>query len=452
MIVKNLEELVSDYSGEERKARELAIKIAEYAIEKANPEKLVLDFLSVDENRIKLKTGESFYFSKVYVVAIGKAAYPMTKAVVSLIKDVEGIAVTKYGYSKSSKIGKVEVIEAGHPIPDENSVKAVEKALEILKKAKKDDLLILLISGGGSSLFAMPEKGISLKDKIKTYELLLSCGARIQEINTVRKHISAVKGGKFVKKAKCRVLALIISDVVGDDLETIASGISVKDPTTFEDAVKILKDYGIWDEVPESVRKYLERGLKDGEETLKEDLDNVTNKLICGSSKVCEFAFEKAEELGLKAVILTSLLEGESREVGVALASIAAEVKKNGRPVKPPVAMIAGGETTVTLSKDKAKGGPNQELALGFAKKLSYSNCSCVCLVSLDTDGTDGPTDAAGGIVSNDTWEKIKKAGMDPLKELMRHNSYEALKVAKSLVFTGPTETNVNSISVLVVL
>ncbi len=449
--VKNREELLSDYSGVERELRESAILIAEHAVSMANPEKLVLDYLTLENGSLKTKDGRTFDFDKAYVVALGKAAYPMAKAVSELLEDriEDGVVVTKYGYSQSSRVGVMEVIEAGHPVPDENSLKGAERGLEVAEKVGKNDLLLLLVSGGGSALFAMPEKGISLEDKIKTYELLLKSGARIQEINTVRKHISAVKGGKFVKRVRGKVLALIISDVVGDNLEAIASGISVKDPTTFEDAVRILKNYGIWDRVPESVRRHLERGLRgEVEETLKESLDNVVNVLICSSSKVCGFAAEKAEELGFKPFVMSSVLEGEAKDAGVVIASIALEFGKR----MEKVALVFGGETTVTFCGESGKGGkggPNQELALGFARKVSGS-CG-VCAIAIDTDGTDGPTDAAGGLTSADTWERIERAGMDPLKELRNHNAYEALKAGNALVITGPTDTNVNSLVVVLI-
>ena len=455
MLVKNIDELLSGYEGVEKYLRERAVLIAEHAVDMANPEKLVKSYLYCRNGTLKVKNCGDFEFSKAYVVAIGKAAYPMAKAVDEIIGDriAEGIVVTKYGYSESRRVGIMDVVEAGHPVPDENSMKAAKKGLEIAEKVGEDDILILLVSGGGSALFVMPERGISLEDKIKTYKLLLKSGARIQEINTVRKHISAVKGGKFVKKVRGKVLSLIISDVVGDNLEAIASGISVKDPTTFEDAVKILKNYEIWYKIPESVRTYLERGLKgEEEESLKVDLENVTNKLICSSSKVCEFAAKKARTLGFTPVILSSVLEGESKDVGIALASIAVEIRKNKRPFNPPVALIAGGETTVTFNgKKTGKGGPNQELALGFAKKLEESKVDGICIFSLDTDGTDGPTDAAGGLVSSDTWERIVRERVDPLKELMMHNAYTALKAGNALVITGPTDTNVNSIAIIVI-
>ncbi len=448
--VKNREELLANYTGVERELREKAIEIVEHAVNMANPERLVLDYISLEGNTLLTKDGRKFGFEKVYVVAIGKAAYPMAKAVNEVLGDriAEGVVVTKYGYSQSSRVGVMEVIEAGHPVPDENSLRGAERGLEIAEKVGENDLLILLVSGGGSALFAMPEDGISLQDKIETYRLLLKSGARIQEVNTVRKHISAVKGGKFVKRVKGKVLSLIISDVVGDDLEAIASGISVKDPTTFEDAVRILKNYGIWDKIPESVRNYLERGLRgEVEETLKEDLENVVNVLICSSSKVCSFAAEKAKELGFKPVIMSSVLEGEAKDAGIVLASIALESLKRGERV----AMIYGGETTVTFCGESkgGKGGPNQELALGFARKVSGSKG--VCAISVDTDGTDGPTDAAGGLVSADTWERIEKSGLDPLRELRNHNAYEALKAGNALVITGPTDTNVNSLAVVLI-
>ncbi len=463
--VKNRDELLSGYEGIERELRECAIRIAEHAVRMADPERLVLDYFESlknagDKFTVRTKDGREFEFRGVYVVAIGKAAYPMAKAVNEIFGERirDGVVVTKYGYSRSDRIGVMEVIEARHPVPDENSLRGAERGLEIAGKVGEEDLLILLVSGGGSALFAMPENGITLEDKIETYRLLLKSGARIQEVNTVRKHISAVKGGKFVKRVRGKVLSLIISDVVGDNLEAIASGISVKDPTTFEDAVKILKNYGIWDKIPDSVRSYLERGLKgEVEETLKEDLKNVVNVLICSSSKVCSFAAEKAEELGFNPVIMSSVLEGEAKDAGIVIASIALEMR-NRKSEK--MAMIFGGETTVTFceagnemkgekERKEGKGGPNQELALGFARKVSGS-CG-VCLIAIDTDGTDGPTDAAGGLSSGDTWGRIEKAGMDPLRELRNHNAYEALKAGNALVITGPTDTNVNSLVIVLV-
>ncbi len=447
-MIKNKDEILSFGDVE---AKDTALQIVEHVISKADPYRIVKESVRVEGSRIVVE-GRSFEIvGDIYVVAIGKASCPMAKAIEELLgsKIKEGIAITKYGYA--IPLSRIDVVEAGHPIPDENSVRGAEKAIEIVKKVGKNDILIVLVSGGGSALFVMPEDGISLQDKIKTNELLLKSGAKIHEINTVRKHISKVKGGKFVKDVKGEVISLIISDVVGDNLEVIASGITVKDPTTFEDAYKVLRNHSIWDKVPESVKKHIELGMKGmREETLKEDLKNVHNFLICSSKKVCEFAREKAKELGYPAHIVTSALEGEAKHVGTVIASIVQEVWKNDRPFKRPAVLIFGGETTVTIAGKAGKGGPNQELALSSAKKIAKLR-GC-CIISIDTDGTDGPTDAAGGIVDSHTLAVLEANGIDVDEYLNNHNAYEALKVAKGLVFTGATKTNVNSLVVAVVL
>ena len=445
-MIKNRDEILSFGDVE---AKDVALQIVEHAIARADPYRIVKESVKVEGSKIIVE-GRSFEIKgDIYVVAIGKASCPMAKAIEELLGDriKEGVAVTKYGYAV--QLSRIDVVEAGHPIPDENSVRGAERAIEIAKKVGKDDILIVLVSGGGSALFVMPEDGISLDDKVKTNELLLKSGAKIHEINAVRKHISKVKGGKFVKDVEGTVISLIISDVVGDNLEVIASGITVKDPTTFEDAYRVLKHYSIWDKVPESVRKHIELGMKGmREETLKEDLKNVHNFLICSSKKVCEFASEKAEELGYRAYIVTSSLEGEAKHAGTVIASIVQEIWRNNRPFKKPAVLIFGGETTVTIAGKAGKGGPNQELALSSAKKIDKLR-GC-CIISIDTDGTDGPTDAAGGIVDSHTVEVLDANGIDVDEYLSNHNAYEALKVAKGLDFTGATKTNVNSLVVAV--
>ncbi len=445
-MIRNRDEILSYGDVDAKRA---AMEIVEKAIERADPYRIVLESVKVEGDELVVN-GERFKLGNVYVVAIGKGACPMAKAIEDVLGEriAGGVVVTKYGYSM--KLG-IEVIEAGHPVPDENSLKAAEKALEIARSAGKDDLLIVLISGGGSSLFVMPDDDITLEEKIETYKLLLESGARIQEVNTVRKHISRVKGGKFVKGLKCKVLGLIISDVVGDDLGSIASGITVEDGTTFKDAYEILKRYSLLEKVPESVRRHIEEGMKGKrEETLKRLPENVKNFLICSSGRVCEFAAEASESLGLKPYIMTSSLEGYAESAGLFIGSIVREICANGRPFERGVALIFGGETTVKLEEPHGLGGPNQELALSASRKISGMR-GC-CIISVDTDGTDGPTDAAGGIVDSYTLEMLEKEGIDVYDALSRHDSYNALKAVKSLVYTGPTRTNVNSLAVAVIV
>ncbi|ADT83788.1 glycerate kinase type-2 family protein [Thermococcus barophilus] len=432
------------------KAKEIALTLMEEAIKSSDPYEAVKRALKMKDDKLIVMGKEFPIKGKIYVLAFGKAACSMAKAVEEILRDKleEGIAVTKYGYALPLK--KIEVIEAGHPIPDENSMKGALAGVELAKKVDKDDILLVLISGGGSALFCLPEDGISLEDKIKTNELLLKSGAKIYEINTVRKHISKVKGGKLAKLVKGTLISLILSDVVGDPLEAIASGPTVKDPTTFEDAYRILKVYGIWEEIPEGVKRHIEKGLKgEVEETLKENLPNVHNFIIGSVSKACESARGKAEELGLKAYILTTTLEGEAKDVALALGSIIEEIYNKNRPFEKPVVLIAGGETTVTILGKAGMGGPNQEIALSISRKISGLRGTAV--LAMDTDGTDGPTDAAGGLVDSYTLDVLKKGGTDVDEYLATHSTYDALKKAKALLITGPTRTNVNSIFIAVI-
>ncbi|MCD6503480.1 MAG: glycerate kinase [Euryarchaeota archaeon] len=434
----------------DREPKKIALEVFKEVLKSADPYNAVRNALKLEENKLTIM-GKSFDIrGDVYVLAFGKAACPMAKAVEETLEDLlkEGLAITKYGYTAPLK--KVKVIEAGHPVPDENSLKGTIRGIELMKKVRENDIVIVLISGGGSALFTLPEDGISLNDLIKTHELLVKSGARIHEINVVRKHISKVKGGKLARMVKGTIIAMIISDVVGDNLEVIASGPTVSDPTTFKDAYEILKTYNLWKKLPESVKRHIKLGLKGFvEETVKEDLPNVHNFLIAGNTIACEAAQKKAEELGFKAHILTTTLEGEAKDVGTSLGSIVEEIYKKGRPFKRPCILIAGGETTVTLKENIGKGGPNQELALSIARKIK--KLRGVAVLAADTDGTDGPTDAAGGLVDSYTAEILEKKGVNIERVLRKHNAYEALRNANALLFTGPTRTNVNSIVIIVI-
>ncbi len=433
-------------------ARTAALDIMRAAIESSDPYRAVRRGINFDGNRLTV-SGEEFPLSgKVYLLAFGKAACSMARAVADLLGEriEEGVIITKYGYAENCpRTERLRIIEAGHPVPDENSLLGGKLGLELAGKVGEDDVLLVLISGGGSALFLLPERGITLEDKIRTNELLLKSGAKIYEINTVRKHISAVKGGKLAKRVRGTVISLILSDVVGDPLEAIASGPTVKDPTTFRDAFRILRLYGVWEELPESVKRHIELGLEGkAEETLKEDLPNVHNFIVGSGRMACEAALAKARELGYNALLLTTTLEGEAREVALAVGSIVQEVARYDRPVPKPAVLIAGGEWTVTIEGESGLGGPNQEFALSVARKIAGLNA---VVLAVDTDGTDGPTDAAGGIVDGKTLEELKKAGIDVEEVLRRHDAYRALERVGALLKTGPTGTNVNSLVIAVI-
>ncbi|MCS7174441.1 glycerate kinase type-2 family protein [Pseudothermotoga sp.] len=409
--------------------RKDALKVVQSAIEHALP-----------DNAVKQKL-EQIELSSVVLVAIGKAAWRMAKAAKDVLKDEikKGIVITKYNHSEGD-IDGVEIYEAGHPVPDENTMKATERALQLVKNLTQNDTVLLLISGGGSSLFEKPKGSVTLDQLQKLTNQLLKSGASIEEINAVRKHLSEVKGGRFAQKVfPARVVCLILSDVLGDKLDVIASGPAHPDSSTSQQALEILKKYNI--SVEENVLKEL------SEETPK-SLSNVESHIV-GSVKIaCEKAVEVAEGLGYNSTILTTNLDCEAKEAGFFIASIAKELVLHDRPLKKPCALVLGGETVVHV-KGRGKGGRNQELALSAAIKIAGLDDVVIC--SVGTDGTDGPTDAAGGLVDGKTVERIKKAGFDPMKFLEENDSYNALKIAKDLLVTGPTGTNVNDLILILV-
>ncbi|MEM3579601.1 MAG: glycerate kinase, partial [Candidatus Bathyarchaeia archaeon] len=328
------------------------------------------------------------------------------------------------------------------------------RMLEIAENADEKDLIICLISGGGSSLMPMPRDGISLADKREITDALLKCGATINEINTVRKHISNFKGGWLAKKAyPATIINLILSDVVGDPLDFIASGPTVPDSTTFKDAINVLKKYNLWEKAPESIRRVLtdgEKGIipetpKEGDEAFKKVFNIVIGNNRLASQKAKEYLASQ----GLNTLLLTTTLEGEARHVGTILSAIANEAAKYDNPIAKPAGIIAGGETTVKVI-GKGIGGRNQEIALSAAKKLS--GIEGAVIASLSTDGIDGPTDAAGAIVDGKTLTKAHEMGLNTEKFLAENDSYHFFAKLGDLIFTGPTGTNVNDISVIVVL
>jgi len=378
----------------------------------------------------------------IVLIAIGKAAWRMASAAKELLGNriSKGIVITKYGHSEGDIEG-IEVYEAGHPVPDENTILATKRVLEMTSKLSSNQIVLFLISGGGSALFELPKDGITLAEMQGITNQLLKSGASIVEINTVRKHLSAVKGGRFAQHvAPAKVISLVLSDVLGDRLDSIASGPAYPDSSTSQQALEIVARYNI--QLSKEALEVL------GEETPKK-LDNVESHIIGSVKMACEKAQELAEEMGYNTLLLTTSLDCEVREAGRMFGSIAREIKSYNRPIKKPCAIVAGGETVVHV-KGNGKGGRNQELALSFA--LSTEGLDGVALCSVGTDGTDGPTDAAGGIVDGQSAQKIRQAGYSPEELLENNDSYNALKIANDLLITGPTGTNVNDIVILLVV
>jgi len=398
------------------------------------------DFLCVSEETLDLARTR-----RILVVGMGKASARMAASLEALLgrRISGGLVVTADGYKVATR--NVEIAEASHPVPDARGLAAAERIVTLVGEASEEDLVIVLISGGGSALLPLPALGITLFDLAATNELLLHSGAKIQEINTVRKHLSRVKGGQLARHAfPAQVLALVLSDVPGDSLHAIASGPTVADPTTFQEAKRILLHYHLWEKVPNSVRERISAGITDdAEETPKPGADAFqrVKTLIIGSGSVAaEAALVEAKRLGYHTLLLTTTLEGEAREVGKLLAALAREEALRNRPLPHPALIMAAGETTVTV-RGEGRGGRNQELALSAA--LAIEGIPRVVIASLGTDGRDGPTDAAGGMVDGGTVGRMEEQGVDPREYLTRNDAYRALEHAGDLILTGPTGTNV---------
>ncbi|MBQ3797666.1 MAG: glycerate kinase [Butyrivibrio sp.] len=372
---------------------------------------------------------------KKYVVAIGKAAWQMSKAASDFLgeKITDGVCITKYEHVLG-EIPSIRCFEAGHPVLDDNSVSATREAEKLVEGLSKDDLVIFLISGGGSALFEDP--AISLSELQDINKQLLSCGASITEINTIRKRLSNVKGGKFAKKCEpATVFSIILSDIIGDPLDMIASGPAYPDSATSKDALGIVKKYDL--KLSGTVLSLLEK------ETPKE-LSNVITNITGSVKQLCKAAMTKCKELGYEPVFLTAALDCEAREAGRFLSAIAREHASDGSSM----AYILGGETVVHIT-GKGLGGRNQELALSAAPGIS--GLSNVCVFSVGSDGTDGPTDAAGGIVDGASAGILKEKGISIDALLQNNDSYNGLKECDGLIITGPTGTNVNDIAVLLI-
>ena len=369
---------------------------------------------------------------KTYVAAAGKAAAAMAAAVEASWKGpLEGIAITRYGHGLPTK--HIRVVEAGHPVPDEAGEKAAREILEKVRALGPNDLLLALLSGGGSSLLSLPATDVPMADLKAVTSQLLKSGAAIQEMNTVRKHLSAIHGGRLAAASRAPVVALIISDVTGDDPTHIASGPCAPDPTTYEDAREILQRYRV--APPDSVRQRLGHAKDETPKPGDPAFARVQNKVIATAHRSLEAAAAVFQQAGVTPVILGDTVTGEAAEVGKVMAAIVHEVRKHGKPWKPPVALISGGECTVTLTGEGGRGGRCAEFLLSLGIETGG-----VWAIAADTDGIDGSEDNAGAILTPDSLQR----GRDAKAMLARHDSYGFFSALGDLVVTGPTRTNVN--------
>jgi len=406
-----------------------------------------------DTLHIGNKNYELSRFGRIHVIGAGKAAAPMATAIEEILEDKISSGVINVKYGHVNKPGRIKVIEAGHPIPDQNGRDGTESIMDLAESSRENDLVICLISGGGSALLPLPATGITLKDKQDTIKILLSCGASIDEINSIRKHISGIKGGMLARAVyPAALVSLILSDVVGDDLDVIASGPSVPDSSTYEDCTEIIRHYEISDKLPKTVYSYICKGAsglipetpKPGDPIFEKTAD-----LIIGSNmEAILSAKKKAEELGYSTIVLSSMIEGETKHVARVHAAIAKEIRKTGNPLPAPACILSGGETTVTITGN-GRGGRNQEFSLAAA--LDISKHQDIVIFSAGTDGTDGPTDAAGAVADTTTVKRALEKQADPGTFLSNNDSYNFFRIIDDLVLTGPTNTNVMDLRIVLV-
>lgn len=448
-MIRNLSELM--HSNLHRDA----LKIIEAGLTAADPVKAVKGKVKLIDNKLIVNGHELSIERGVKVLGFGKASAHMALGIEEVLGDliIDGAVIIPKG-TTSPALKKIKVLYGSHPVPDESSLNSTKELLKLAETRKEGEVFIVLISGGGSALFEVPVDPIDLNDLRKTTSLLLRSGADIKEINTVRKHISRVKGGRLAELLyPATTASLILSDVVGDPIEFIASGPTAPDSTTYAEAVSVLRRYGIWDLVPESVREVLSRGLR-GElpETPKPDnpiFKNVMNVIVASNYLSLKAMEEVARRLGYNPLIVTSMMEGEAREVGKFIAGIIRNIKAYDEPVKKPAVLLMGGETTVTV-RGSGVGGRNQELALSVA--ISIAGLDGVVFASIGSDGIDGVSDAAGAIVDGTTVIKGKELGLNPFEALANNDSHNYLRRLKSVIYTGLTGTNVNDLSLAIVI
>jgi glycerate 2-kinase len=382
-------------------------------------------------------------FRNIYVIGAGKAGASMAHAAERVFgrRITAGLVNVKDGHT--AKVRRIELNECGHPVPDERGVSGAERIAAMAAAAGKDDLVVCLISGGASALLPAPAPPITLAEKQTVTRLLLACGANIHEINAVRKHISLIKGGQLARlAAPATVESLLLSDVIGDDLDVIGSGPTAPDASTFTDAAAIFAKYGIVDRVPKSVRERIAAGEPETPKPGDRLFRRVRNTVVGSNRLALDAAARRAKELGYRTLILSSEIEGETREIARMHAAIARELVHTGRPVRPPACIVTGGETTVTI-RGEGLGGRNQEFVLAAA--IDLAGVPDVVVFSAGTDGTDGPTDAAGAIADGATLAR----NPDARRRLDANDSYHYFEVLGDLVKTGPTNTNVMDVRLI---
>ncbi len=428
-----------------------AVDILENALLASNPYfatmktvRLAGDLLSIDDFSIDLRK-----FEHIYILGAGKATGLIAKALEEILgsRISDGLVVLRHG--DLTKLGYARVMFGAHPIPDLDGYEAARRMLEMAQQFTERDLVFAAISGGSSALLPQPVDGVTLQEKQLVNQLLLECGADIKEINAVRKHLSQIKGGWLAKTIfPATLINLTVSDVIGNPLDYITDP-TVEDTSTFEDARQVITRYDLWKELPFSVAEYLRNSGEQQETPKSFSGEPIHSFILTDGGAACVGAAEKAAELGFSPLILTTMLKGEAKDCGSMFASIAREAATFGRPIRPPCAIIAGGENTVTLNSHKGSGGPNHEFALSAS--LDIAGFNNILVAAIDTDGIDGSTEAAGGMVDGMTAIDAQQMGLDIPIALRDHNSYTILHLLEDVILTGYTGTNVNDLKLILV-
>ena len=424
-------------------------------VKAVDPERAVQKYVRRQGNQ--LFVGDCSYildkYKRIFLIGAGKGTAPMAKALEDILGEwlTKGLIIVKYGHG--IPLEKTRILEADHPIPDDAGLRATKELLRQAQECTKEDLILCAFSGGGSALLPAPLSPITLDQKQTTTRLLLECGATIDEINAIRKHLSRSKGGWLAKEAyPATIVSLLLSDVIGDRLDVIASGPTVPDESTYSDCIKIIDRYKLGDRLPKGVTDYFIKGAAGSlPETPKPGdpvFSHVQNLIVGNNRESLLAAQERALSLGYNTIVLSSQIEGEAREVAQVFGAIGKEISQANLPISPPACIIAGGETTVTI-KGRGKGGRNQELALASA--IAIDGWEGISLLSAGTDGTDGPTDAAGAIVNGTTCKRARQANLYPRDFLLGNDSYTFFESLGDLLKTGPTRTNVMDIICMLV-
>ena len=448
MYIKNRRELTSHGYKREREA---ALDIIDYALQAADPYRATKELVHLD-GRI-LNVGQlRFNLSQrgnIYVFGMGKATFAIAKALEEILSEniSGGIIIVKRG--QAGTLRRIKVREASHPLPDRYGWRAAKELVRMAEATKEGDIAFCAITGGSSALAPLPVPEISLGDKRRVTELLLRSGATIREINAVRKHLSSIKGGRMALAIfPAEIINLTVSDVTEDPLDYITDP-TVPDTSTFADAVSVLERYNLMDRTPRPIRNYLQMAMPELETPKDFSGLPVHTLVLVKSASICEAAAKKAKALGFNSMILTTCLEAESREAGSLFASIGKEIQRHQRPIRPPCAVVAGGERTVVIRGKPGCGGPNQEFIIGAALKFDESDR--VVIAAIDSDGTDGPTSIAGGIVDTSTVTRARKQGYDIFAHLVCHDTSSILQKLGDAIITGHTGTNVNDLMVMLV-